>query len=82
MKRRRLTAEQRRRRFNDDQRCMVPLLRHFHGLGYSLKECADKRRLDREPIELLRYARMAGLIFPDSVEVAEEAFQSHYRRVN
>jgi hypothetical protein len=72
--RRRLTRRQKERRLADEQRCLVDLLRHFHKLGYSLADCADRRRLDREPGELLKYARMAGLIFPDSVHVAEQRY--------
>ena len=48
------------------------MLRHFHGLGYGLRDCAHPQRMGGKLADLLRLARQAGLIFPDSLEVAAE----------
>jgi hypothetical protein len=52
---------------SDHQRAMGDVLRHFHGLGYALKDCADPRRTGRSLKTLKMYARRAGLSFPDYV---------------
>jgi hypothetical protein len=61
------------RQKEDDQRYLPGLLRHFHKLGYSLAQCADRRRLNRKPVDLLHHARLLGLVFPDHDEINEQA---------
>jgi hypothetical protein len=53
-----------------DRRRGIELLRHFHKLGYSLRECGDPRRLRQSNGQLLALAREANLIFPDSVDLS------------
>ena len=55
-----------------DRQRGIELLRHFHGLGYSLRECGDPRRLRQSTEQLLALAREANLIFADSIDLSLE----------
>ena len=59
---------------------LVELLRFYHRQGRSLAYCSDPRRLNRTPVELLEYARRAGLIFEDQVAISELALVIGRRR--
>ena len=52
-------------------------LRHFHAIGYGLRDCEHPLRLDRPATALLPLAKEMGLTFPDSIEVAIEAEQEN-----
>jgi hypothetical protein len=50
----------------------IAVLRHFHSLGYGLRDIVHPLRMGGKLADLLRLARLAGLVFPDTLEVAAE----------
>jgi hypothetical protein len=56
-----------------DRPRIVALLRHFHAIGYTLRDRGHPLRLNRCPEDLLPLAREAGLIFPDHADASLRA---------
>lgn len=50
----------------------VELLQHFHGLGYTLRDCMHPSRLGYRPAALAKLARQGNVQFPDVDEVEKE----------
>jgi hypothetical protein len=56
----------------------VEVLRHFHSLGYGLRDVVHPRRMGGKLADLLSLAHKAGLIFPDTLDVAAEVARERH----